>query len=234
MTINEDKPLEEIEQKISDAEIQAQLEDAAGAEESSGSFESVPDDEITDPTLEKKGLSRGRKIWRKVLIWLVVIATAFAGGSYLNSRLRYQPEQERTAALQADLDDAQAEITSLEAEIERLGKFEDQNTTLSQMMDELNVHLVILGLRAGVADASLALEQGRLADAKLALSKVGTSLDSLKDMLDADQVDTVENMIQRYQLVMIELETDAATVMTDLELLSTKLQTLENTLFAMP
>lgn len=234
MTINEDKPQEELEKKISDAELQAQLEEAAGAENSSGSFETVPEAEITEPALEKKGLSQGRKIWRKVLIWLVVIAIAFAGGFFLNSTLRYQPEQERTAALQADLDDAQAEIASLEAEIERLGKFEDQNTTLSQEMDKLNIHLMILGLRAGIADASLALEQGRLADAKLALSKVGPSLDSLKDMLDADQGETVENLIQRYQLVMIELETDEATVLTDLELMSTKLQTLENTLFAIP
>jgi len=35
-------------------------------------------------------------------------------------------------------------------------------------------------------------------------------------------------------LVMIELENDGATVLTDLELLLSKLLTLENTLFASP
>lgn len=101
-------------------------------------------------------------------------------------------------------------------------------------MDDLNIHLVILGLRAGVADASLAVEQGRQADAKLALSKVGSSLDSLYKLLDEDQGEVVDSMIQRYQLVMIELENDGATVLTDLELISSKLLTLENTLFATP
>jgi hypothetical protein len=234
MTENEDISQEELEKKISDAELQAQKEDKTGIEDSGSSFETVPEGEITDISPEKKGLSPGRKIWRKILIWLVVIAIAFAGGFFLNSTLRFQPEQERTAALQADLDDAQAEIASLEAEIERLGKFEDQNTTLTLMMDELNIHLVILGLRAGVADSALALEQGRQADAKLVLSKVGSSLDSLQKMLDADQGEVVERMIQRYQLIMIELDNDGATVLTDLELLASKLQTLENTLFAMP
>ena len=92
----------------------------------------------------------------------------------------------------------------------------------------------MLSARAAVADASLAVEQDRQADAKLALDKVGSTLDALKGMLNADQAEVVENMIQRHNLIIIELEGDGYTVQTDLELLSSKLSTLEATLFALP
>ena len=234
MTINEDKPQNELEKKISEAELQAQKQEAGETDDNGSSFESLME-EITDEAFtETKGLSRARKVWRRILIWLVVIAIAFAGGFFLDSMLRYQPEQDRTAALRVDLDDAQTEIESLEADIEGLRAFEDENNTLSAKIDQLDIHLVILSLRASVADASLAIEQGRQADAKLALDKVGTTLDALIDLLNEDQAEIVENMVQRYQLVMIELENDGATVLTDLELLASKLMTLENTLFASP
>jgi flagellin-specific chaperone FliS len=232
MTNKEEKPQDNLEQKISKAELKAQKEE--GAEDNGLSFDALSDGGTEDTSQEKKGLSRARKIWRRTLIWLVVVAIAFAAGFFLDSTLRYQPEQEMTALLRANLDATRAEIDSLKEEIVSLGKFEEENKTLTKKMDDLNIHLVILGLRAGVADASLAVEQGRQADAKLALSKVGSSLDSLYELLDEDQGEVVDSMIQRYQLVMIELENDGATVLTDLELISSKLLTLENTLFATP
>lgn len=234
MDIKEDKPQDELEKKISDAEFKAQEKDVVEVEENSSSTEGVPEEGGDDTLPEKIGLSRARKIWRRILIWLVVVAIAFAGGFFLDTMLRLEPEKDRVAALQEDIHEAQEEITSLQAEIKRLGEFEDENITLLEEIDQLDIHLVILSLRTGVAEASLALEQGRQADAKLALNKVGSSLDTLKEMLNEDQGEVVENMMQRYQLIMIELENDGATVMTDLELLSSKLLTLENTLFATP
>lgn len=234
MAMNEETSQDNLEQKISEAELKAQETEGAELPETASTFEAASEEVTEDTPPEKVGLSRGRKIWRRVLIWLVVIAIAFAGGFFLDTRLRYLPEQDRSAALQADLDNAQEEIAALEAEIERLGTFEDKNTALLGEIEQLNIHLVVLSLRASVADASLAIEQGRQADAKLALNKVGSSLDALKGMLAEDQAEVVDNMLQRYQLVMIELEADGATVLTDLELLSAKLLTLENTLFAAP
>lgn len=240
MTQIEETPQEELEQKISEAELKAQKEEAI-EEETSSSFEVLPEDEKDESLPEKMGLSRGRKIWRRFLIWLVVIAVAFAGGFFLDSQLRLKPAlaeiDSREAdidSLQTDIDSLGAEIDSLEAEIERLGALEDKNIDLTADIDQLNIHLVLLSARVSVSDSSLALEQDRQADAKLSLNKLGSTLDTLKSLLNADQAEVVENMIQRYQLVMLELDTEGATVQTDLELLLTRLQTLENTLFATP
>jgi flagellin-specific chaperone FliS len=240
MTINEETPQEDFEQKISEAELKAQEGDTV-EEETSSSFEAVPEVEQEESLPEKKGLSRGRKLWRRVLIWLVVIAVAFAAGFFLDAQLRLEPARAEIDSrgteidsLEGDIDSLGDEIDSLEAEIERLGALEEKNIELSSEIDQLNIHLVLLSARVGVSDASLAIEQGRMVDAKLALNKLGSTLDFLKSLLNADQAAVVENMIQRYQLVMLELENEGATVQTDLELLTTRLQTLENTLFATP
>jgi hypothetical protein len=234
MTTNEETPQEDLEQKIREAELKAQEQNSSEAGDSELSFEDVSDASLDGSPPEKKELSQVRKIWRRMLIWLVVIAIAFAGGFYLDTTMRFLPAQNEIDALGGDLNDAQAEISSLEEEIDRLGAFEEVNTQLTAEIDQLNLHLVILSLRSSVADASLAIEQERQADAKLALDKVGSTLNYLETLLNPDQAEIVESMLQRYELIMIELDNDGATVLTDLELLSSKLLTLENTLFSAP
>ena len=234
MTNNEETPQEELEQKISEAELKAQEEESTESEASLTSFEVVPEEDTEESPPEKVGLSRGRKIWRRILIWAVVIVIAFAGGFFLDTTLRLQPLLQDVEDLQTELAEAQGEIEDLEAEVERLGSFEEVNTALLEDIDQLNLHLVLLSLRASIADASLAVEQDRQDDAKLALDKVGSTLDILKDSLNEEQGEVVESMLQRYELIMIELDNNSAAVLTDLELLALKLLTLENTLFAAP
>lgn len=232
MTNHEEIPQEELEQKITEAELEAQIEEEEQAEETPSSFEA---EVVESPEkVEKEQPSKVRMIWRKFLIWMVVIAVAFAGGFFFDTAFRYQPQVELVKVLKGDIIDANDQILSLEAEIERLGMFEDDNIQLTEQVQEITTHITILSARASVADATLAVEQDRIADAKLALDKVGSTLEDLKEMLNEDQVEVVNNMIQRHNLIMIELEGDGYTVQTDLELLSNKLNTLEATLFASP
>jgi len=232
MTINEDTPQDELEQKITEAELEVQKEEEEPVEETPSSFDSEVVESPEKPGKEKP--SKVRMIWRKFLIWMVVIAIAFAGGFFFDSAFRYQPQVELVKVLNEDVSDANDQIISLEAEIERLGEFEEDNVKLSEQVQLITTHITLLSARAAVADAALAVEQDREADAKLALDKVGSTLEALEGMLNADQVEVVENMIQRHNLIMIELAGDGFTVQTDLELLSSKLNTLEATLFASP
>ncbi len=234
MTINEDDLNDDLKKKIDEAEMEAQIKESNTESEPTSSFE----EEVTEsPEVipdEKKKPGKARLIFRRILIWLVVIAIAFAGGFFVDAVLRYQPEKAKVAALTEESTSAQAEITNLEAEIERLSVFEEHNVSLTEEITDITTHITILSARAAVADATLALEQNRLADAKLALDKVGSTLETLKTRLNDDQVEVVDNMLQRHQLILIELEDDSFSAQTDMEVLAAKLNALENTLFASP
>ena len=234
MTINEGNLDDDLEKKIDEAEMEAQIEESNTESEPTSSFEEevAESPEVTPD--EKKKPGKARLIFRRILIWLVVIAIAFAGGIFVDSILRYQPEQAKVAALTEEITSAQTEITTLEAEIERLDVFEELNLGLVEEIADITTHITILSARAAVADATLALEQNRIADAKLALDKVGSTLEILKTMLNDDQVEVVNNMLQRHHLILIELEDDSFSAQTDMEVLAAKLNALENTLFASP
>ena len=231
MTVNDETPQDELEQKITEAELEAQIVEDEPAAELSSSTE-VETAESTAASKEKP--SKARMIWRKFLVWMVVIAVAFAGGFFFDTAFRYQPQVELVKLLNQDISDANDQINALEAEIDRLGKFEEDNIALTEQIQELTTHLTLLSAKAAVADSALAVEQDRQADAKLALDKVGSTLENLKGMLNADQAEVVENMIQRHNLIVIELSGDGYSVLTDLELLTSKLNALEATLFASP
>jgi hypothetical protein len=234
MTNKEDNKNEDLEKKIDEAEMEAQIEESNTESEPTSSFEGEVTESPEVTPDEKKKPGKAQLIFRRILIWLVVIAIAFAGGFFVDSVLRYQPEMAKVAALTEEITSAQTEITTLEAEIERLDVFEELNVSLTEEIADITTHITILSARAAVADATLALEQNRLADAKLALDKVGSTLEILKTRLNDDQVEVVNNMLQRHQLILIELEDDSYSAQTDLEVLAAKLNALENTLFASP
>jgi len=234
MTVNEDKLNDDLEKKIDEAEMEAQIEESNTESEPISSFEGEVKESPEVTLDEKKKPGKAQLVFRSILIWLVVIAIAFAGGFFVDSFLRYQPEMAKVAALTEEITSAQTEIIDLEAEIERLDVFEEQNVSLTEEIADITTHITILSARAAVADASLALEQNRFADAKLALDKLGSTLQILKTRLNDDQVEVVDNMLQRHQLILIELEDDSFSAQTDMEVLAAKLNALENTLFASP
>lgn len=234
MTINEEIPQDELEQKITEAELEAQIAEEEPAEEVTSSFETEVSEKESQEKPQKVEPSKARKIWRKFLVWMVVISIAFAGGFFFDTAFRYQPEVELVKVLNEDLAAANDQILSLEEEIVRLSQFEDLNIELTEDLHNITTHITLLSARAAVADASLAIELDHQADAKLALDKVGSTLETLKGLLNADQAEVVENMIQRHNLIVIELDSDGYSVKTDLELLASKLNTLEATLFASP
>ena len=212
--------------------MEAQIEE--NKLETDSSFEGEVTESIKETPVQKEKPSKARLIFRRILVWLVVIVIAFAAGFFVDSYLRYQPEKIKVERLTTKLENAGAEISSLETEVTRLSTFEEKNLGLEEEISQATMHLTLLSARAAVADATLALEQDRSADAKLALDKVGSTLESLKSMLTEDQADVVENMIQRQKLILIELNDDGFSAQTDLVVLAAKLNSLENTLFATP
>jgi cell division protein FtsL len=194
--------------------------------------ESISTDE--DQPEKTPRLSRSRRIFRKILVWLVVIALAFAAGFFVDAYLRYIPTLDKLTERTNQVSEAMLEIDELEAEISRLSTFEETNQILVEENQSLETHLRVLSARSAVADARLAVVQDNIPEAKLAVSKVESTLEDLVGMLTEDQVEVVENMQQRLDLIREELEEDTFSALSDLEVLSSKLGGLENTLFATP
>lgn len=210
----------------------ADVSEDEGVEEVAGP-EDVEEEE-GEPVEEKVEPGRFRRFLRKALIWLVVIVLAFGAGVGTFYFVRFQPTQERLSQQRQAVQEAQDEIADLESEVDRLSAFEERNQELQQEIDDVRLHITILSARSSVSDALLALSEENIAEAKLELDKVGQTLETLKDMLNQDQVDVVNNMLQRHELIMEELDRDAFSARSDLEVLSSKLGSLENTLFASP
>lgn len=218
--------LEDTAETKIEAESETETGDDAAAEDSISTKEEKPE--------KGEGLSKSRRIFRRVLIWLVIIALAFAAGFFVDSYLRYIPTLDKLTERTNQVSEAMLEIDELEAEISRLSTFEETNQILVEENQSLETHLRVLSARSAVADARLAVVQDNIPEAKLALSKVESNLEDLISMLSEEQVEVVENMQQRLDLVKVELDKDTFSALSDLEVLSSKLGGLENILFATP
>ncbi|MFO8035397.1 MAG: hypothetical protein R6U57_02040 [Anaerolineales bacterium] len=189
---------------------------------------------VSEPEEGEKEVSRIGRFFRKVLIWLVVIAIAFGAGIATFYYLRFQPLQDKLGQRTQALSEAEDEVADLESEVERLSALEERNQELVIEIEQTQLHITILSARSSVSNALLALSEDNLAEAKLELDKVGRTFEKLESMLNEDQVEVVINMQQRHELIMEELEADRFSARSDLEVLSSKLGALENTLFASP
>ena len=69
---------------------------------------------------EKPQTSRGQRFFRKVLIWLVIIVIVFSAGMAADHFLRYKPLSEAALATQTELDQAQQDLSDIQATIDEL------------------------------------------------------------------------------------------------------------------
>ncbi|OQY27865.1 MAG: hypothetical protein B6I38_09715 [Anaerolineaceae bacterium 4572_5.1] len=174
------------------------------------------------------------KFIRVATIWILAFLIIFLAGFATSHITVARPAEAELEQVRAELIAAEAKVASIEGEIENLSSLEADNESLQAAMGEVNIHVNILSARVAVTDALLALQAGDLAEVKLELGKVEETFKTLKSMLNADQKGVVENMEQRLALVVGELDEDTTAVENDLKMLSSKLISLENTLFANP
>jgi hypothetical protein len=105
---------------------------------------------------------------------------------------------------------------------------------LRASLDEAELHVRLLSALTDVQAAQLNLALGEIDSARLSLSRTETKLEDLQELLPADQQGVVDGMIQRLNLVLDGMESDAFASQSDLEVLANSLLQLENTLFIAP
>lgn len=235
---NQEKEMEEEHNQ----EMLSELESLAPEESLEIPPEPLPEPEPVPEPVEieqeqppaKKELSRFWKIFRRVALVLIVILGFFLVGFFYSHFVVVKPLRAEMAAVQADLDETRNQLMVVQEENERLMGFEEANQRLQEEAEDLEIHVIVLSARVTVDHALRALQDDNLADARLALDKVGSTLDDLRSRLNTDQQGVVDNMLQRLELIQDELTDDLTAAQSDLIVLASKLVALENTLFAAP
>ncbi|MFN2215437.1 MAG: hypothetical protein ACK2TS_00690 [Anaerolineales bacterium] len=174
---------------------------------------------------KKKELSKGRRVWRKFLLWLTLIAVVFLAGVLTLNYVRLQPTlRELTQAYQtiADLEGQVSDLTAQLAAAE----------STSDSLQGADAHREFLQVQLDISSARLALEKGDVEAAKGALSETTKRLQALIPEIKKVDAGLSDSLPQRLSLVLSGLDGNVDNAAVDLGLLADDLQNLVDTLFS--
>ena len=191
---------------------------------------------------EKPRLGRLRRLIRIVLIWLVVLSLGFLAGLETDQYLRYKPLSKAIGETQTALDQANQQMSNMQAEIDKLtaanvdanGKItslEGENKALQDKFKTSDAHLKLLQILVDVSNARLALFLNDVEGAKAALVNTPQRLDNLLPFISTFDANLAKSMPQRLNLIVSGLDRDTETVKIDLELFSKDLLEIEAAMF---
>lgn len=187
--------------------------------------------------------SKTRAAFRKGIRWTAGLLIIFGLGLLTGIFLFYRPairEAENNAtrlgteqaASNEEIIELQNQVADLEEEIAAMQPLKNRNDELQAEQQGLNLHIAILDARLDVADAQLALaNEPDNTRVRIILNQTANTLDRIKQLLDPDQKEIVNDLRARLDLVMGELEEDSFAARSDLDVLGTKLLQLEDSLF---
>ena len=194
------------------------------------------------PSPEKKEDSKIKLFFRKLLRWTAGILIVFGLGLITGIFVLYRPatkdadraikrsESERQMANE-NIAALEGQISNLETEVSHLQTYKQINEELVADQRDYELHIAVLDARLDVTNATLALSKANNAQAQIILEKTSGTLATIGDLLEEEQRGAVENMKQRLELVLGEMEADAYAAQSDLDVLATNLLQLEDALF---
>jgi uncharacterized protein HemX len=201
----------------------------------------LPTDEQppTPPTFMEKV-----KRWTtKALIGLLVVALIFLAGFLTNYFVNTRP-------LQASLAEQAEEIAQIQSQMETL---ENRNTDLSTSLSNANarisdlegditglqadlemadMHLLLLHTVNDFNTANLALSNGDISGAKVALLATPKQIETLLPLIATVDPPLANNLENRFKMIQDNLESDSQTAQFDLGLLAKSLLNVETLLFS--
>ena len=156
---------------------------------------------------------------------------AFAAGALIITFALYGPTKQRLDIANADLENANATITS---KTEQITTFQMNNETLLENLDSTTLHMYVLEALSGVRGASLAMAADDYAGARLTLIQASEALDTLPDLLGTDQKDVLTAMQQGAAQALDNVQNDLKSAQPELDQLTKNLVQLEDNLFPNP
>jgi Tfp pilus assembly protein PilN len=194
--------------------------------------------------VEKKGQAEPKRpgrvntFFRRTTRLLLTSGLLFAAG-LLTAYFAFQRPQaaeqsDRIAQLTTEKSDLETQVAALQEEIQALEPLETENSALEVSLADEVLHVRVLSALNDVLSAQLNLALAEVDAARLSLGRTEEKLVEVQELLPADQQGVVDGMIQRLNLVLDGMESDAFAAQSDLEVLANSLLQLENTLFGSP
>jgi len=172
-----------------------------------------------------------QKSMRGTLRWLLAVLLAFGLGALVIALTLYFPTRQKLVKANADLEQANATVTSQTAQITTL---QTSNATLQKDLDFAKLHITVLKALSGVRGASQTVAVGDYAGARLSLIQASDALDILSSLLGTDQKDVLTAMQQSAAVALTKLKTNLTSAQPELDQLTNNLVQLEDNLFPNP
>lgn len=164
--------------------------------------------------------SRTRRFGAMLLRWGAGLGAVFALGIIATWVVQVGPRTREITRLKADLETANRDLTTAQAELEELRPLESEFQRSEQR--RLVLHALV-----DIARAQAALAQSDESGARQALRETSDRLAALGDSLGPAFQARIVTMRDRLQLILREINTDPFAAQSDLSVLATNLSGLE-------
>jgi hypothetical protein len=223
----------------SDADAKAEISPIFQPATSSQPEEKAPD--------ESSFSAKTGRFARNALIGLGIVVFIFFAGFLTDHFVRYQPMSASLASdvqsLENELSEARQRVSELEGENESLSgslatansqvaSLENENENLRAELDMAEMHILLLHTLEDFNAANIALANGDISGAKVALINTSNRIERLKPLIATVDAVLAENLPSRLSLVLSAMETDPETARADLDLLAKNILNIEKLVFA--
>lgn len=190
--------------------------------------------EVSEHVVLPPTQSKAKRFFLRILRWFFGLAIVFGLGFLTALILLYVPARQSINNYKSAIEGANQRIESLTSEAGKSQEFAQkyQNSQTELMNNEISQ--AILRTQIDVTSAMLALANNDLEKAKTYLSTSKEKLLSLGSLVKSDKIKTITDMQARLELVINEIGTDPYAATSDLDVLSTNLQQLEETYISTP
>jgi hypothetical protein len=200
---------------------------------------SVDGEPPSDPTFMNK-----MKRWATyALIGLVVVVLIFLAGFLTSYFVNARPAQASLAEQGEELSQIQLKLDSLESrnnelsaslssEKTKVASLEGDIEKLQANLEMAEMHLMLLRTVNDFNTANLALSNGDISGAKVALLATPERIEALLPLIETVDAPLAKNLENRFEMILSNLEDDSQTAQFDLGLLAKSLLNVETLLFA--
>ncbi|HEY9089905.1 MAG TPA: hypothetical protein VIO36_17165 [Anaerolineaceae bacterium] len=215
--------------------VEPQVETESSAADARADASAEYNSESTAPSIDvPRGESRFNRFMRRLLRWALLVVVLFGAGVIVTYLFLYRPLQARANLAQSNLEQAQRDLSSAQSRLnEAEGQLKSMQTQVEQAAQDVTRaknRAALQTVRTDLALARLALANKDGPAARTALVQAQNDLAQMLPTLQTADANLAESVTGRLEIILNELNRDPTTAISDMDILSTNLDQVENLL----